>query len=442
MSRIKIIFVGVCVGLTVLWLDADRVWLSRVSFNQTRLSMLNYSGIIAMGVMAVSLLFALRSTALEPYVGGLDKSYRLHKWLGVAGLVMVIFHWLWVERPGFLVSMVTTMEPLRAPNEARSLLSPGIFRAVTGPAIAVGNWCFYAAVILIVLALVKRIPYRWFLQTHQLLSIVFLALVFHSIVLLKASYWTYTIGYVFAALIAAGSAAAIYILFQRVGRTRQAVGKIESVTQHQDGRIVAVNVCLEDRWPGHHAGQFAFVRFKEREEPHPFTISSAWHDDGILSFVIKGLGDYTRELTSGLAQGSLVTVEGPYGHFNFNGRHRRQIWISGGIGITPFISRMQHLRELPDGRVVDLFHATSDTEVRYNEALAKLAANSGVRLHVWVGAEQGLLDAKLIMKAVPDWKNADIWFCGPVEFGKSLERDFRAAGLSRADFHQELFHFR
>ena len=442
MTRIKVIFAGLCLGLTVLWLDADRVWLSGYSFNQTRLSLLNFSGIIAMGVMAVSLLFALRSTVLEPYVGGLDKSYRLHKWLGVAGLVMAVFHWLWVTRPAWLVSLVTKMEPLRAPNEARSLLSPGIFRGVTGPAIAVGNWGFYAAVILIVLALVKWIPYRRFLQTHRLLAIVYLALVFHSIVLLKASYWTYAIAYVIAALMAAGSAAAVYILFQRVGRTRQAVGKIESVTQHQDGRIVAVNVCLEDRWPGHHAGQFAFVRFKEREEPHPFTISSNWQDDGNLSFVIKGLGDYTRSLTSELVEGALVTVEGPYGQFNFNGRHRRQIWVSGGIGITPFVSRMQHLREFPDGRIVDLFHATSDTEVRYNEALARLAANAGVRLHVWVGDEQGLLDAKLIMKAVPDWKSADIWFCGPVNFGKSLEHDFHAAGLSRADFHQELFHFR
>ena len=442
MNRIKLIFAGLCIALTVLWLDADRIWLSRYSFNQTRLSLLNYSGIIAMGVMAVSLLFALRSTALEPYVGGLDKSYRLHKWLGVAGLVMALFHWLWVERPSFLVSMVTTIEPLKAPNEPRSLLSPAIFRSVTGAAIGIGNWCFYATVILIVLALVKWIPYRRFLQTHRLLAIIYLGLVFHSIVLLKASYWTYAIAYAIAALMVAGSAAAIYILFQRVGRTRQAVGKIEAVTQHQDGRILAVNVCLEDRWPGHDAGQFAFVRFKEREEPHPFTISSSWQDDGNLSFVIKGLGDYTRALTSHLKVGSLVTVEGPYGRFNFNGRQRRQIWISAGIGITPFISRMQHLRELPDGRIVDLFHATSDTEIRYNEALAKLAANSGVRLHVWVGVEQGRLSAEQIMKAVPDWRSADVWFCGPVDFGKSLERDFHAAGLPRNDFHQELFHFR
>jgi predicted ferric reductase len=442
MSRIKVIFVVLCVGLTVLWLDADRVWLAGYSFNQTRLSLLNYSGIIAMGVMATSLLFALRSTVTEPYVGGLDKSYRLHKWLGVAGLVMALFHWLWVLRPSWLVSLATISEPLRAPNETRSLLSPALFRNVQGAAIGVGNVCFYAAVILIVLALVKWIPYRQFLQTHRLLSIVYLGLVFHSIVLLKAAYWTYAIAYAIAALMAAGSAAAIYTLFRRVGRARQAVGKIDTVTQHQDGRIVAVKVCLEDRWPGHHAGQFAFVRFKEREEPHPFTISSSWQDDGNLSFVIKGLGDYTRALTSQLEIGSLVTVEGPYGQFNFNGRHRRQIWVSAGIGITPFVSRMQHLRELPDGRIIDLFHATSDSDIRYNEALAKLAANSGVRLHVWVGAEQGRLGAEQILRAVPDWKSADVWFCGPVDFGKALRKGFRDAGLSPNDFHQELFHFR
>jgi predicted ferric reductase len=442
MTRIKVIFAALCIGLTVLWLDADRVWLSGVSFNQTRLSFLNYTGIIAMGVMAASLLLALRSTAMEPYVGGLDKSYRLHKWLGVAALVMVLVHWLWVERPSFLVSLVTFNEPVRAPNEARSLLSPALFRSVQGAAIGVGNVCFYAAVILIILALVKWIPYRRFLQTHRLLSIVYLALIFHSIVLLKASYWTYSIAYAFAALLTAGAAAAIYILFQQVGRTRQAVGKVEAITQHQDGRIVAIKVCLTDRWPGHDAGQFAFVRFKEREEPHPFTISSPWRDDGNLSFVIKGLGDYTRTLMSHLSVGSLVTIEGPYGRFNFNGPHRRQIWISAGIGITPFVSRMQHLRELPDGRIIDLFHATGDSDVRYNESLAKLAANAGVRLHVWVGAEQGRLDTERILKTVPEWKSADVWFCGPVEFGKSLQHDFRAAGLSPNDFHQELFHFR
>ena len=441
MRRIKLIFAALCLGLTVLWLEADRLWADG-SVTQVRLSLLNYTGIIAMGVMAVSLLLALRSTAMEPHIGGLDKSYRLHKWLGVAGLVMAIAHWLWVQGPSWLVAAGVMSAPARAPNGSRGVPGPALIRALQSSARGVGQWSFWAALILLVLALVKWFPYRQFVRTHRFLAIVYLALVFHSAVLLKTTYWTYVIGWVIGALMAAGSAAAVYILFKRVGRTRQAVGSIEAVTKHQDGRIVAVRVCLKDRWPGHEAGQFAFVRFADDEAQHPFTISSSWHDDGLLTFVIKGLGDYTSGLPATLTPGSLATVEGPYGRFTFNGPHKRQIWISAGIGITPFISRMQQLATQTDGKTVDLFHATSTPNVRVNEALWRLAAESKVRLHVWVAADSGRLTAAHIIRGVPEWKSADIWFCGPVEFGKQLERDFRAAGLAAGDFHQELFHFR
>ena len=441
MTRIKIIFAALCLALTVLWLEADRLWTSG-SFTQVRVSLLNYTGIIAMGVMAVALLLALRSTAMEPHVGGLDKSYRLHKWLGVAALVMAIGHWLWVQAPSWLVAAGMMSAPARTPNGGRGAPGPALIRTLQGPARGIGQVCFWAALILIVLALVKWFPYRQFIRTHRFLAIVYLGLVFHSLVLMKTSYWTYVIGWLVAALLAAGCVAALYILFKRVGRTRRAVGAIEAVTAHQDGRIVAVRICLKDRWPGHEAGQFAFVRFADDEEPHPFTISSSWQEDGLLAFVIKGLGDYTSALPATLASGTLVTVEGPYGRFTFNGSHRRQIWISAGIGITPFVSRMQQLAAQPDGRVIDLFHATSTPDVRVNQGLWRLAADSKVRLHVWVAAESGRLTATHVMRGVPEWQNADIWFCGPVEFGKQLESDFRAAGMDARDFHQELFHFR
>lgn len=441
MTRIRIIFVALCLGLTVLWLEADRVW-TDATFNQLRASLLDYTGIIAMGVMAVSLLLALRSTSMEPYVGGLDKNYRLHKWLGVAGLVMAIAHWVWVEAPSWLVAAGVMAAPARGGAERRPPTGPALLRALQGPARGIGQWCFWLTVILIVLALVKWFPYRQFLRTHRLLAVVYLGLVFHSLVLLKTSYWTYVIGWLIAALMAAGAVAAVYILFQRVGRTRQAVGTVEAVTQHQDGRIVSVRICLKDRWPGHEAGQFAFVRFAGREAPHPFTISSSWHDDGLLTFVIKGLGDYTSALPATLTPGTLATVEGPYGHFTFSGPEKRQIWISAGIGITPFISRMQELAAHPTGKVVDLFHVTSAPDVRMNEALWRLAAESHVRLHVWLTEESGRLTAAHIMRAVPEWKSASIWFCGPAEFGKQLQSDFRAAGMAPGEFHQELFHFR
>jgi predicted ferric reductase len=441
MKRIKLSFWVLWLALTVLWVAADPVVLGRHPFSQLQFPLINYTGIVAMGMLSVSLLLALRSVALEPYVGGLDKSYRLHKWLGIVGVLMAIFHWILISAPGLFAAGAAASQA-RGGASRLAATGSGLMHNLQGPARSVGQICFYAAVILVVLALIKWFPYRYFLKTHRLLAIVFLLLVFHSVVLLKPAYWTHAISYVIAALMAAGSVAAIYMLFRRVGRTRQAVGEIEAVTSHQDGRILGVSVCLKDRWAPHEAGQFAFVSFDDAEGPHPFTISSTWKGDGRLVFLIKGLGDYTRGLPATLKPGALVTVEGPYGRFTFGGSHQHQIWISAGIGITPFISRMQQLAVWPDGKSIDLFHSTAVRDDQGFAQLALLTASAKVRLHLWIAAESGRLTAGQIQSEFRDWKAADIWFCGPVNFGKDLKNDFLAAGLPASAFHQELFHLR
>ena len=140
-TRIKVIFWLLCFGLTAFWLDADQFWSAGGSFQKIQLSFVNYTGIILMVVMAVSLLLALRSVSVEPYVGGLDKSYRLHKWLGVAGLVMAIAHWLWIQSPGWLASFGVIAPPARG-GGGRAPQSMGVMRALQGPARGLGQWCF------------------------------------------------------------------------------------------------------------------------------------------------------------------------------------------------------------------------------------------------------------------------------------------------------------
>jgi predicted ferric reductase len=79
------------------------------------------------------------------------------------------------------------------------------------------------------------------------------------------------------------------------------------------------------------------------------------------------------------------------------------------------------------------------------KAIAKLrlrARDASVRLHVLADAKDGRLDAQGICQVVPQWLSGDIWFCGPVSLGQALRRDFFAKGLSKDDFHQELFHLR
>lgn len=66
----------------------------------------------------------------------------------------------------------------------------------------------------------------------------------------------------------------------------------------------------------------------------------------------------------------------------------------------------------------------------------------GVRLHVWQSGRDGRLDGAAIRAAVPDWRSASLWFCGPAPFGRSLRADFLRHGLASGDIHQELFQMR
>jgi predicted ferric reductase len=45
-----------------------------------------------------------------------------------------------------------------------------------------------------------------------------------------------------------------------------------------------------------------------------------------------------------------ITVEGPYGCFDFEDAQPHQIWVGAGIGITPFIARMKQRAAAPDAK--------------------------------------------------------------------------------------------
>lgn len=311
-----------------------------------------------------------------------------------------------------------------------------------GLAETIGEWAFYAAVILIVLALVKRFPYRWFFKTHRWLALVYLALVAHAVVLTPPDYWTSPLGLALAVLLVSGSVAACISLLRRIGRKHQVVGRIESLTHHRDNRVLRVDIKLDGPWPGHKAGQFAFVTFDDKEGPHPFSLSSAWCNDGKLAFSIKGLGDYTRTLPDTLKVGDAVKVEGPYGCFDFHSRKPRQIWVAGGIGIAPFIGRLQALAESGKGNNVDLFYCTSAPDQGFIERIRQLAERARVRLHVLVASEGGRLTPERLRQLAPQWQDSDVWFCGPAGFGQDLSKDLQRHGLPPRDFHQELFNMR
>jgi len=446
MTRIARSWWIVFVLVTLAWLFAERQVFITAEALPIRTLLLQYSGLLAMAWMSVAMILATRPKHPERWFGGLDKMYRLHKWLGISAFVMSVMHWLSVNTVRWADALGLVARAARGPRPDATHPIERWLRGHRGDAETIGEWAFYAVVILTLVSLMHRIPYRWFYATHRWLAAAYLALVLHTVVLTKFVYWTSPVALLLAPLLAWGSWAAVVVLLRRVGATRQVHGTIAAMSYYPGVHALEVAIDIPNGWRGHRPGQFAFVTSDRSEGAHPYTMASAWHaDTPRITFIVKELGDHTRRLRQTLQIGQAVRVEGPYGAFTFEGPEPRQIWVGGGIGITPFLARMQFLaaHTVRPSPIVDLFHVTADEDALAFTKLRADAKAAGVRLHLLVDNRDGLLSGARIREAVPAWREASVWFCGPATLGDVLRTDFANCGYAvHRRFHQELFAMR
>ncbi|MCC6916846.1 ferric reductase-like transmembrane domain-containing protein [Nitrosomonas sp.] len=460
MHRLKQIFWGILVIPVLLWLIAEPAALQSATFFSLRKLMVQLTGIVTISSMSAAMVLALRLHRPEAWLGGLDKMYRLHKWLGISVLVTATLHWLWAGGTKLAMDWGWLEQSVRGFGHNRGWAAHSgcnegagfgndfatLFSIRHCLAEEAGKWIFCVTVVLIALALIRRFPYHLFYKTHRLLAVCYLVLVFHTVILLKHSYWLSPVGGLVAVLLVFGIWAAIVVLLRKVGAKRQVQGKITSL--HYFPGVKALEIETEvTGWPGHKPGQFLFATTDAAEGAHPYTIASGWQaENSRITFITKALGDHTSQLHEKLQPGQPVRIEGPYGCFTFSDTCRRQIWVGGGIGITPFIARMKQLalsgekQTRPENQQYDLFHSTADIDEKALNKLAEDARSSNVRLHVLIDARDGYLTGERIRAEIPEWREASIWFCGPAGFGEVLKKDFAAHGFpAEQHFHQELF---
>jgi predicted ferric reductase len=278
------------------------------------------------------------------------------------------------------------------------------------------------------------------------MPILYLMIAFHAALLAPSHYWTQPIGLLLAALLIAGSGACMVSLSGRIGRRRSVGGRIVSVT-NIGPEIAEVKCRLDAAWPGHRAGQFAFVTFDRFEGAHPFTIAAADHGDRTVTFEIKGLGNYTRGLTSRLHAGQRVRVEGPYGRFQLSRVNARdqQVWVAGGIGVTPFIAWLESLQAEPEkAPQADLHYCTRGAERDPLAARLRVlcAALPSIRLHIHDAARGERLSEERLGTGIAGTKRTEVWFCGPRRLAKALEEALRRKLHGRLRFRQEAFELR
>jgi predicted ferric reductase len=143
-----------------------------------------------------------------------------------------------------------------------------------------------------------------------------------------------------------------------------------------------------------------------------------------------------------LSVGTIAEVEGAFGRFtsaHFSGRE--QIWVAGGIGITPFLS-MAHSYRPSDPKVTLVYSVKSRQELLDIDYLSSQLplANPQFKFVPFVSEEQGnFMDAAFIEQAVGGLANKEIFLCGPPPMMKSLKEQLKKKQVPRRLIHDEAF---
>ena len=380
-----------------------------------------YFGSLALILMGLSQFMATRWPGVEVVFGGMDRVYVLHKWTGIAVIAFILLH----DAVG---------------AEIRGL---GDKSALEDFAKTLGEFSYYGFLILAGLSIAMIIPYSLWRWTHRFMGAFFALSAFHFAFIAKPFSLTDPPGLYVGAFCVLGLVSYAYTLLPLRRWLAARAFVVEAV--ERTGGALAVTLAPKGGNLRHRAGQFAFLRFglPGLGEAHPFTISSAPRADGKLRFSIKSPGDWSSELPYKLQAGVAVWVDGPYGHFTRRTSAVADIWIAGGIGITPFLAWAGAM--LPESPDAHLFYSVRNrADAPHLDQLEALASQKpNLHLHLIESAVTGRLDAGYIQQATgADLRRTHVYFCGPTAMREGLQDGLERLGLRAARFHYERFEMR
>lgn len=348
-----------------------------------------YLGAAALIAMALSHLLSTRTRIVEHLFGPMDQAYVLHKWLGISALIAILLH----DSIGAEIKSLGRGGPLS--NFAEDL----------------GEQSLNGLLILIAITVMTFIPYRIWYWTHRAMGVCFVIGAAHYALILKPFSVFDPLGLYVLGFCLIGTLSYAYTLLPRRWRPSH-VFRITEI--EKTGHAYAITMRPEGHPIHHRAGQFAFFSFNASglTETHPFSISSAPRADGSIRISVANLGNYTARLGRGVEIGTTVQVQGPYGRFFPSRGKKSQVWIAGGIGITPFLAWLEELKT--DRPCVDLIYTfRGSLNAPHLADVKKLVAQRDrVKLHLFDTSTGPRLSASALAE-IADLKTSKVTFCGP-----------------------------
>ena len=373
------------------------------------------------GLLLACLLLMLREPRLARALGGLERMYRWHHWAGMAGYVFLLAHPLLLAGDAW-------------PNNrqlAWQILSP----FDQGWPV----WLGWLSMLLLMAGLAvtfeRRIPYQTWRWLHVGLGLAVLFGLLHLVLLgIDEPVWP-----IFGL--------AAFFLGWRI--VREDFGLAARPYIVQSATVVAKDMVEISLKPLAEAvsvmpSQFVLVAFfsgptyRGCGEFHPFTVS-ALGASGEIRIGVKALGDCTQKIQS-IEPGVMARVQGAFGKFLTDRPSSPQLWVAGGMGITPFLAQLRAGSLKQQTLLLYLYRSEADAafvdEIR---ALAVRDPNLSLRA---VATGKDVPDLSLLLPDAAVLTQHDCYLCGPPGMVAGLRKALSLKGITPRHIHFENFEFR
>ncbi|MBC8233016.1 ferredoxin reductase family protein [bacterium] len=422
---------------------------------------------IAIVVAPLVLAAVIRPQASDSFVHELGKNFALLAFSILSMQFVVGARLKWAERP-FGLDMIFLFHKVMGVFAATLLLLHPILLAASGKwSLLLDNtWYILAAKIILIFMLIHfifvslfrltiRLEYEKWRLTHNIMAALSLLIGFlHSwyvgsdllIAPAKTPMRILWIGLL-------GIAAIAYIYHRWHRRHKYRV--IEVLNETHDVWTIKLAPPEGEKRYDYLPGQFHFITpYRESGLPveeHPFTMSSSPTEDGFVSSTIKESGDFTSTIGK-TKPGDSVAIQGPYGRFSYvlHSEERELVFIAGGVGITPLMSMLRHMRDTQsDKNVLLLYGSNTRDDIVFRSELSEIESGEHPHLKVvhvlakpgddWSG-ETGFVDGEKIERYCSGGLGAKgFYICGPPVMMNIMIQTLRELGVSDDHIHYERF---
>ena len=413
----------------IIWSITPRIDPIFTDFRTVLISFGELSGIIGIIMFSINLILTTRLHFIEILFDGLNNIYSKHNLLGQISFVLLLFHPL-----------------LLLPRYSSSLKEASTFFLIWDSlALDLGIFSLAIMFFLIILTLFLRPKYNLWKITHKFFGFALFLGALH-VYLIPSYIMNNTILKVY---VLAFAVLWIFCFIYRsilgnffIKRFKYIVKDIKKL----NNKTMEISLKAKNKRMIFNSGQFIFMSFYQKwlsKEEHPFSISSS-PSETILKVTIKILWDYTNNLFNKLKKGTITKIEGPFGIFSYTkSKKKNQIWIAGGIGITPFISFIEKSKPYIEYNIKLFYCVRNEKEAVYLKEFQEYEQISKNKFQVisFVSEKEGHINRKYIANQIDNLEEYGFLLCAPLKMIKELKKELISSGIKKNDIYSEEFNF-